>query len=705
AVLAENLLSPDSLALYGTPRRLAILIRGLSDRQPDRQEDAKGPPAKAAFREGKPTKAAEGFAASKGVSVEALEIRDTDKGEFVFVQQKIPGRATAEILQELVPSWILGLEGDRFMRWGDGDLKFPRPIRWLVTLLDGDLLPVTIENGSQVCVSDRISQGHRVLHPAPITLAHPNDYVSDLEKAYVAVDPAVRKATILQQIEQVVASVNGQAVINPDLLTEVVNLVEWPTTVIGKFDEEFLDLPDQVTITEMESHQRYFSVRAKAQSADESGSESGSVPDPESTKLLPYFITVSNGDPAKSALIVQGNERVIRARLADGQFFFAADRKQPLADYVPQLETVTFEARLGSVLEKVSRIVAITHLLSDQLQLSDQQTAQAARSAQLCKADLVTQMVGEFPELQGYIGQKYALSSGEPEAVADAIYEHYLPKGAGDRLPKTILGQVVGIADRLDTLVSIFSIGKLPKGSSDPFALRRAANAIINIIWAAQLPLNLQTMLTEVVQSFARSRAESGTAVNTSELTAQLTDFLAQRVRTLLQDAQSIDYDLVNAICGETEADKVRSLSDLLDVSDRATFLQAIRNNGRLANVYETVNRAAKLATKGTLSTEKLDPTDLVNPALFEQPSEQAFYDSLQRLLPQTQAAQAERDYDKLITGLEQAAPIVANFFDGDTSVMVMADDPAVQQNRLNLLGLLRNHALVLADFGAIVKS
>ncbi len=708
AALAENLLSSDSLALYGTPRRLAVLIRGLSDRQPDREEDAKGPPAKAAFKAGKPTKAAEGFAASKGVSVEALEIRETDKGEFVFVQQKIPGRATSEILQELVPSWILGLEGDRFMRWGDGDLKFPRPIRWLVTLWDDQLLPVTIENGSQICVSDRTSQGHRVLHPAPISLTHPNNYVSDLKKAYVAVDPAARKATILQQIEQVAASVNGQAVINPDLLAEVVNLIEWPTTVVGKFDDEFLDLPDQVTITEMESHQRYFSVRDRADSGPESSSESG----PESAKLLPYFITVSNGDPAKSALIVQGNERVIRARLADGQFFFAADRKQPLADYVPQLEAVTFEAQLGSVLEKVSRIVAITELLSAQLQLSPEQTAQAARSAQLCKADLVTQMVGEFPELQGYIGQKYALSSGEPQAVADAIYEHYLPKGAGDRLPRTQLGQVVGIADRLDTLVSIFSIGKLPKGSSDPFALRRAANAIINIIWAAQLPLNLQTMLTDVVQSFAKSRsdskatstADSKAAINTTELTAQLTDFFAQRIRTLLQDAQSIDYDLVNAVCGETAADKERSLSDLRDVSDRATFLQTIRNNGRLANVYETVNRAAKLATKGTLSTTVLDPTGLVNPNLFEQPSEQAFYNSLQKLLPQTQAAQAERDYDKLITGLEQAAPVVANFFDGDTSVMVMADDPAVQQNRLNLLGLLRNHALVLADFEAIVK-
>ncbi|MEO0769151.1 MAG: glycine--tRNA ligase subunit beta, partial [Cyanobacteria bacterium J06649_4] len=451
------------------------------------------------------------------------------------------------------------------------------------------------------------------------------------------------------------------------------------------FDEAFLELPPEVTITEMESHQRYFSVRPTA----------------ESEELLPYFITISNGDPAKSALITQGNERVIRARLADGKFFFDADRKKPLAEYLPQLETVTFEAQLGSVREKVSRIEQVTDLLADQLNLSAKEKAHALRAAQLCKADLVTQMVGEFPELQGYVGQQYANSSDEPSAVADAIYEHYLPKGAGDRLPQTLIGQVVGIADRLDTLVSIFSIGKLPKGSSDPFALRRAANAIITIVWAAELPLKLQTVLTQVVQNFSAQRPETDTA----ELTGQLTDFFAQRVRTLLQDGLSIDYDLVNAVFGQDADYQARALSDLLDVRDRATFLQSIRDDGRLATIYETVNRAAKLASKGDLPTDVLAPSGIVDPALFEQPSEQAFYDSLQTLLPQTQAAQAERDYGKLISGLEQAAPTVANFFDGDTSVMVMAGDAAIQKNRLNLLGLLRNHARILADFREIVKS
>ncbi|EDX85985.1 glycyl-tRNA synthetase, beta subunit [Synechococcus sp. PCC 7335] len=683
--LSQQFIESGQIEFYATPRRLAVLIHELPERQPTREEEAKGPPAKAAYKGGKPTKAATGFAASKGVSVDQLEVRNTDKGEFVFVRQTIPGRQTAELLQAMVPEWVLGLEGSRFMRWGDGDLRFPRPIRSLVTLLDTQLIPVSLENGSEVCQSDRTTTGHRVLHPEKVSLDNAQDYVSALKSAYVTVDPLERKTIILDQVAEVASSVDGHAVINEDLLAEVVDLVEWPTAIIGKFDEEFLALPSKVTITEMESHQRYFPVR----------------PSTDTDQLLPYFITVSNGDPAKSALITQGNERVIRARLADGKFFFDADQKQPFADYLPQLETVTFEAQLGSVREKVSRIEKVTSLLSDQLGLSPKQKQQAIRAAQLCKADLVTQMVGEFPELQGYIGQKYAANSGEPAAVADAIYEHYLPRGAGDSLPQTLIGQVVGIADRLDTLVSIFSIGKLPKGSSDPFALRRAANAVITIVWDADLPLKLYPVLTQVVEDFAASRE----GVDPDALMALLIDFFDQRIRTLLQDNLEIDYDLVNAIFGQDKHYQLRSLTDLLDVRDRATFLQSIRNDARLAVLYETVNRAAKLAVKGELDTDILDPEGIVDPTLFEQPSEQAFYDSLQTLLPQTQAAQAERDYSKLITGLEQAAPTVANFFDGDTSVMVMAEETAVRQNRLNLLGLLRNHARVLADFGEIVKS
>ncbi|MEM9265150.1 MAG: glycine--tRNA ligase subunit beta [Cyanobacteria bacterium P01_F01_bin.13] len=680
--LEEQLLTPESIEFYGTPRRLALVLNGIPERQPDREEESKGPSVKAAFKDGKPTKAAEGFARSRGVSVDDFEIRETKKGEFIFVTQKIAGRPATEILSALIPQWILGLEGKRFMRWGDGDLRFPRPVRWLVTLMDDQVLPLTLENGSEICTSDRISQGHRVLHPEPLTLKSATGYVEAMRLIYVDVDPEERRKKILAQVEKAAKSVKGEAIVNPDLLDEVINLVEWPTAVVGKYDEEFLELPSEVAITEMESHQRYFPLKS-------------------GNGLLPNFITISNGDPAKSDIIAEGNGRVIRARLSDGMFFFNADRTQTLADYLPKLEMVTFEERLGSMRQKVDRIVGVADAISNQLNLDATQTELVNRAALLCKTDLVTQMVGEFPELQGIMGEKYARHSQEPEAVATAISEHYLPKGAGDSLPQSLTGQVVGLADRIDTLVSIFSLGMKPTGSSDPFALRRAANAIVHIIWAGELDLNLSELLTTVITTFATNRD----GVNAGELQHELEDFFAQRVHTLLQDDEAIDYDLVNAVVGDGDLNyRQRMLSHLLDARARARFLREIRTNGTLASVYETVNRASKLATKGDLDTTTLNPTDIVDTGLFQSPAETAFYESLQQLVPQTQASQAERDYHKLIDGLKQAAPVVAEFFDGPNSVLVMDDDANVRQNRLNLLGLLRNHARVLADFGAIVK-
>lgn len=687
ASLSEVFLTPDATEFYATPRRLALLLRGLPTQQPDREEEVKGPAAQAAFKDGKPTKAAEGFARSRGVAVEALEVRSTDKGDFVFVRQQIPGRPTAEILTELVPQWIFGLEGKRFMRWGDGDLRFPRPIRWLVALLDKAVLPITLVNGSESCTSDRISQAHRVLHPRPVSIPSADEYVSCLRAASVEVDPAARQQRIVAQAQTAAQSVGGVASIDPGLLEEVRDLVEFPTAVVGRFDAEFLALPSEVITTEMESHQRYFPV-LKAEGSSE---------------LLPYFVTISNGDPTKSDLIAAGNERVIRARLSDGKYFFDLDRKQSLEQYLPQLETVTFQEDLGSVRTKVDRIGKIASLLADQLQVKPTDRAAIQRAALLCKADLVTQMVGEFPELQGVMGQKYALSAGEPESVATAIFEHYLPRGASDQLPQSLVGQVVGIADRLDTLVSIFSLGMIPSGSSDPFALRRAATAVVNVAWAANLGLNLDQLLQQVVSEFMANQTKA--KVDATTLLSQLKDFFLQRVRTLLQDDRQIDYDLVNAVLGENDTEYTdRALQDLLDVRDRAEFLQTIRQNGALARIYETVNRASRLATQGNLETTQLDPEVVIDPELFRQPSEQAFYQALVQLVPQTKAAQSQRNYQQLVDALANIAPIVSNFFDGPQSVLVMDEDLKIRHNRLNLLGLLRNHARMLADFGAIVK-
>jgi glycyl-tRNA synthetase beta chain len=416
--------------------------------------------------------------------------------------------------------------------------------------------------------------------------------------------------------------------------------------------------------------------------------------------LLPYFITASNGDPAKSEIIAAGNERVIRARLSDGKFFFDADHATPLEGFLPKLETVTFQESLGSVRAKVDRIVQIAKQIAAQLQIKQPQDIQ--RAALLCKADLVTQMVGEFPELQGVMGQKYALTSGESAAVANAIFEHYLPRGAGDRLPETLPGQVVGLADRLDTLVSIFGLGMVPSGSSDPFALRRAATAIVNILWSADLSLNLEAILQQVTSDFAQAFAKV-IKPSLAELQQQLREFFLQRIRTLLQDDRQIDYDLVNAVLGENDPEYTeRALVNPIDVRDRALFLQAIRDDGRLATIYETVNRASRLAAQGDLDTKQLDPTKVVKPKLFQKLSEQAFYDALGQL---HQQMQGEQDYQKLVAALSEIAPTVSQFFDGPESVLVMDPDPDIKQNRLNLLGVLRNHARLLADFGAIVKS
>ncbi len=685
ADLKANVLTSENIEIFGTPRRLAILIHGLPDQQPQQTEEIKGPPVKAAFKDGQPTPAALGFAKKQGVEIADFELRPTDKGEFVYIRKVIEGRKTPEVLAELIPQWIFGLEGKRFMRWADGDLRFSRPVRWLVSLWNDQILPVQIENEPTVVKGDRISTGHRVLHPDPVVIATAADYHKMLEAAYVQVDPVKRKAIILEQIKAVAQSVGGVAEISEALLAEVVNLVEWPTAVVGTFDPAFLELPSEVVTTEMVSHQRYFPVRNV------------------SGELLPYFITISNGDPVKSEVIAAGNERVIRARLADGQFFFKADLAIPLADYLPKLETVTFQADLGSVRAKVDRIQQNAQRIAQQLQIDASSAATIDRAALLCKADLVTQMVGEFPELQGVMGEKYALASKELKAVATAIAEHYLPRGAEDGLPQTLAGQVVAIADRLDTLVCIFGLGMLPTGSSDPFALRRSANAILNIIWAAKLPLNLKQLLQTTTAAFAESFSKME---ELETLQQQLQEFFLQRIRTLLQEEQNVDYDLVNAVLGAADPDYTqRALEDLLDVQSRALFLQQIRTDGTLSNIYETVNRATRLAKQGTLDTQPLDPSTVVNPEHFKQSSEKAFYDALVTLLPQTQQASAQRDYGLLVSGLAAIAPAVSDFFDGPDSVLVMADEPNLRQNRLNLLGLLRNHSRVLADFGEIVKT
>jgi glycyl-tRNA synthetase beta chain len=678
--LESEYLQPEKINIYGTPRRLAVLIEGIPAKQPDREEEIKGPPVGAAYKDGQPTKALEGFTRKQGVTMDEVEVKTTPKGDFIFINKKFVGKNTTEILQALIPQWITGLEGRRFMRWADGDLRFPRPIRHLVALWDSQILPLELLNGDTTIKGDRTSTGHRILHPEKVTIENAKDYQASLEKAFVQVDVNQRHESIKKQVQEIAQQVGGKAEIYPDLLAEVTNLVEYPTAVLGSFEPEFLELPPEVITTVMVTHQRYFPIK------DDKGA------------LLPYFITIGNGDPQKSAIIATGNAKVIRARLADAQFFYQADCDEHLETYLPQLENVTFQEELGTMHDKVNRILAISQEISEQLNLDEIQKAEIESTASLCKADLVSQMVYEFPELQGVMGEKYALVSGESATVARGIFEHYLPRNADDIMPYTLNGQVVGISDRLDTIVSIIGLGMIPSGSSDPFALRRAANGIINIAWHGNLAINLTQLIEQACKDFlAGHEKESPLQI--------VTDFFLQRIHTLLQDELNIDYDLVNAVLGEDDQEyKERALNSLLDVRNRALFLQEIRDNGTLESIYETVNRSTKLAQKGNLNTIELEPNNVVNSVLFESNSEQELYQALAKLLPISQKAKANSDYHLLTNALVEIAPTISNFFDGDDSVLVMAEDEGVKQNRLNLLGLLRNHSRILADFGAIVK-
>jgi glycyl-tRNA synthetase beta chain len=683
ASLNDKQLNPSKISVYGTPRRLAVLITGLPQQQPDQSLEVKGPSLAAAFTggtvDGAPTKALQGFLKSKGVTLDDTFVQETDKGSFIYARQQILGRPTVEILQELAPSWITGLEGKRLMRWGNGDLKFPRPIRWLVALLDQEILPIALTHtATESITANRFSQGHRVLSPGPVTIKKATDYVDALREASVIVDGAERRQKILDQLNALGELINATPEIPTDLLDEVTYLVEYPTAITGEFEREFLELPAPVIKTEMVSHQRYFPLHVSQ--------------DPD--KLLPYFVTISNGNPEKSRLIAAGNGRVIRARLSDGKFFYDSDRAVHLETFLPALSKVTFQEKLGSVADKVTRLRAIAQIVVNAISNLSPTAAEQAeidRTAALCKADLVSQMVKEFPELQGTMGYYYAQTSGESATVAQGIREHYQPRGAGDALPQSLPGQITAIADRLDTLVGIFGLGIIPTGSSDPFALRRAATGVVQITWENHYALNLPQLLQGVIDLYQSHELLTEPAATVQ---ANLIKWFRQRCETLLQD-QGLDYDLVDAVLGVDDLGYTSiNLSNLDTLQTRAQTLQQARRDATLGKVYEPVNRATRLASQGNLPLDVVDVSTVVEQATLTEAAEQNLYQAVLDL-PQNCS------YQTMMTALETLTPVLSKFFD---DLLVMAEDLGVRQNRLNLLGVIRNYSRQLADFSVISR-
>jgi glycyl-tRNA synthetase beta chain len=691
-VLAENFLSYTSLEFLGTPRRLALLIHGLAERQPDRAEEVKGPPADKAFDgAGKPTQAAAGFARTRGLAPEDLYVKETPKGPFVHALVKTPGRPASEVLQELVPEWITKLEGKRLMRWADGDLKFSRPIRWLVVLLNDQILPIELEG----LKSGRVSSGHRVLGPQTLEIPSAQDYKALMEKAYVQVDPDERKKTIQTLVQQEAQKLGGTAQITDGLLEEVTYLVEWPSVVVGTFEPEFLELPAPVIVQEMSSHQRYFPV-LEGGHVDFDPEEKEIIGEIELYNLLAKFIAISNGDSRYKDLIAQGNQRVLRARLSDGRFFYKEDRKQPLQDFLPKLDAVTYQEALGSLGERVRRLEQLTRLVLVQEQSLPE--ALCVRTAQLAKADLVSQMVYEFPELQGIIGSYYAEADGEDRQVAVGIRDHYKPLNAEDKPGTSLTGKIVGIADRLELLVGIFGLGLVPTGSSDPFALRRACQGLLQIAWELPFRLNLVTLLEQAIQLFQQQNLLK---VPTEQLLGQLLDFCLARAHALLKDSQGIDYDLLDAVLGKNDrAYGIIALTDVQDLRTRALLLQELRQDGTLGRIYETVNRVARLALQGDLPLDQWAVEKVVDPGLFESPAEECLYRETKAITTAAMEAKTQGTYPALVKALEQAVPAVTEFFE---AVLVMAPEETLKHNRLNLLGVLRNNYRVLADFSALV--
>ena len=654
-LVGQARLSTDSLEVHtmGTPRRLALRLRGLAPSQPDRDESIMGPPWSAAFEaDGSPKKAATGFAKKHGVAVEDLRKQTTDKGDYVSVQVHETGKQTGAALSEILPQVCQRITFPKSMRWGPGEISFGRPIHWVVSLLGKDVVGFEFA-GVQ---AGRATRGHRFLAPQIFDLDEAGNYEAALEQAHVLVDLKRRKDRMMEGLLASAKSLNG--VLEPDafLADECVSLVEEPFTVPGSFDESFLELPDTVVVSVMRDHQRYFALRA---------SEGGT--------LLPSYLNVVNTAQAPET-IAKGNDRVLRARLADARFFVEEDRKAPLADRLQKLESVVFQSKLGTMGAKVRRLQANARALAERSSADIDACVEAAR---LCKADLETLIVFEFPELQGEMGRWYALREGIDSAIADAIRDHYRPQGADDVVPDQIVGAVVAVADRIDTLVGCFGIGLVPSGSADPFALRRAALGIIRIALEGPIDVDLQRLIDQAHTAYAGD-AELAPA---DEVRVALDAFFRGRIRAMLKDAHG--GDVVDACLGAWNG---TSLRDLRSRIEAVSELGAAPEFEALAVAFKRAFNITKESARGPIDS-----------ALLEAGAESALAERFETVRDQIREATGERRYaDALkLVAKELGAPI-DRFFE---EVFVMVDDPRIRENRLRLLGEIADTVNGIAHF------
>ena len=646
----------QTIEKLSTPRRLAIRIPAVLDRQPDRMLDRKGPPESAAFdADGKPTRAAEGFARSVGMSVDELERLETDQGCWLFARVNQPGQSLTELLPELLDKTIKTMAGARSMRWSDRSERFLRPVRWLL-VVHGEQV---IDLNAFGLKSGRTTWGHRLHGPGEHEVLAADRYESTLAEACVLVDPAARRERIRTQVERL-ADDHGLCVeIDADLLAENAGLTEWPVAVIGQFDPGFLEVPSEALICSMQQHQKCFPLHQ----AD--------------GRLANHFIAVANIESMDAAAMTHGFERVIRPRLADARFFFEQDRKTSLVDRRSRLDEVLFQEKLGSVGDKCRRLERLAVELAAAFDADPEQTR---RAAALCKCDLVTEMVGEFPELQGTMGRYYALADGEPEGVATAMESHYQPRHAGDGLPADAVGRALAVADRLDTLVGIFAAGKKPKGGKDPFALRRAALGLIRILEESGCDRTVPELVAQATAVLTDQVAVS------EDVGSEVVEFIMERLRSHAAEG-GLETNTVHAVA----AGKTGSVADFMA---RARAIQDFVDDPRAASLIGANKRASNLLRQA----EGVTIGD-VDDTLMEEEAEKALFDGILDAEKKLEKALTEADYPQSLATLAGLREAVDAFFD---QVMVMTDDAALKANRLGLLQRLKDLIADIADLARL---
>lgn len=660
-LLKEERINFENIKTYATPRRLVLLVEGLAEKQEDLELKIKGPTKRIAYdADGNPTKALEGFMRGQKVDLSQIIIEEHNGEDYIFANKIEEGKVTKLVLEENMGNIIKSINFPKSMRWGGKKLKFARPIRWVVSLLNTELVDFQLE-GIKI---GKVTRGHRFLGSSSIELNTIDEYFEKLKDNYCLVDQNERKDIIKLESEKLAKEKGGNLLINDELLDEVTYLVEYPTPAIGRIKEEYLSLPREVIITPMQEQLRFFPV----------------VDD--KNRLLPYFITIRNGSKDHIDNVIKGNEKVLGARLEDAKFFYEEDIKLPLEDYVERLQYVTFQDDLGTMYDKTIRVQRLAKKIGDYLAVGEETQANIERAAYLSKADLVTHMVGEFAELQGKMGMEYAKNSGENEIVSTAIFEQYLPRFSGDKLPTTTAGAILSIADKLDTIAGSFAIGLQPTGSQDPYALRRQALGIINIILDRRLGISLEKIIDFILFIYVE---ENNLVFDYEEIKEKIIKFFNGRLKNLLME-MGIRYDIVDGVIGT-------NIDDIYDLKVRAEKINGYLRKDGFEDVVTTFNRVINLARDFT--SGKVDEDLLVEDAELD------LYEAFKNIEEKVLSHLQEKEYDKALDNFMLLKEPVDNFFD---KVMVMVDDENVRSNRLGLLKEISKTMLSICDLSKLSK-